>query len=112
MLRREELRGLRHVVGEPAGMEHAAAVERVLHGARVKARVVLRVHSFLCVGSVVASSDLIGVVAVVADPVPLQQVSRPCSSPVSTSRWPCIDPSTWTRATRGCGVSSCRSSVA
>ena len=43
-------------------MEHAAAVERVLHGARVKARVVLRVHSFLCVRPVVASSDLIGVV--------------------------------------------------
>jgi len=85
-LRREELRALPHVVGGPAGMEHAAAVERVLHGARLKARVVLRVHSFLCVGPVVASSDLIGVVpsnlaAVVAGHVPLQLVEPPVQFP-------------------------------
>jgi hypothetical protein len=71
---------------ETVDIEHAADVERVLHGARVKACVVLRVHSFLCVGPVVASSDLIGVVpsnlaAVVAGHVPLRLVEPPVQFP-------------------------------
>jgi hypothetical protein len=71
---------------EPVDIEHAAAVERVLHGARVRACVVLRVHSFLCAGPVVASSDLIGVVpsnlaAVVAGHVPLRLVEPPVQFP-------------------------------
>ena len=85
-LRREQLRVLPHVVGGPKGMEHATAVEKVLAGPRVKARVALRVHSFLCVGPVVADTDLIGVVpsnlaAVVAAHVPLQLIEPPVQFP-------------------------------
>jgi DNA-binding transcriptional LysR family regulator len=85
-LRREQLRLLPHVVGGPEGMEHAAAVRKVLEGPRVKAPIALRVHSFLCVGPVVASTDLIGVVpsnlaAVVATHVPLQLVEPPVQFP-------------------------------
>jgi hypothetical protein len=77
-------------------MEHAAAVERVLHGARVKARVVLRLHSFLCVGPVVASSDSSSAWCPATWPRWWPAMSRwswwshPCSSPVSISRWPGI----------------------
>ena len=67
-------------------MQHAAAVEKVLSGARVKARVVLRVHSLLCVGPVVAGSDLVGLVpgnlgAMVASHMPLQLVDPPVQFP-------------------------------
>ncbi|WP_332742174.1 LysR family transcriptional regulator [Hydrogenophaga sp.] len=85
-LRREQLRDIPHVVGGPQGMEHAAAVQRVLGGSRVKARVVLRVHSFLCVGPIVAKTDLIGVVpsnlaAVVSGHIPLQLLDPPVQFP-------------------------------
>jgi DNA-binding transcriptional LysR family regulator len=85
-LRREQLRVLPHVVGGPKGMEHAAAVEKVLAGPRVKARVALRVHSFLCIGPVVADTNLIGVVpsnlaAVVAAHIPLQLIEPPVQFP-------------------------------
>lgn len=85
-LRREQLRELPHVVAGPAGMEHAAAVEKVLAGSRVKARVALRVHSFLCVGPVVASTDLIAAVpsnlaAVVAGHMNLQLIEPPVQFP-------------------------------
>ena len=85
-LRREQLRDLPHVIGGPQGMQHAAAVEKVLSGARVKARVALRVHSLLCIGPVVAENDLIGLVpgnlaAVVATNVPLQLLEPPMQVP-------------------------------
>jgi DNA-binding transcriptional LysR family regulator len=85
-LAREQLRGLLHVVGGPEGMRHAAAVEKVLFGPRVKARVTLRVHSLLCVGPVVAASDLVGLVpsnlaALVATHMPLQLVEPPVRFP-------------------------------
>ena len=85
-LRREQLREVPHVVGGPAGTQHAAAVEKVLAGPRVKARVALRVHSFLCVGPVVAGTELIGVVpsnlaAVVAGHMPLQLIDPPVQFP-------------------------------
>jgi DNA-binding transcriptional LysR family regulator len=85
-LTREQLRGLAHVVGGPEGMQHAAAAEKVLSGARVKARVALRVHSLLCVGPVVAGSDLVGLVpgnlgAMVASHMPLQLVDPPVQFP-------------------------------
>lgn len=85
-LRREQLRDIPHVVGGPQGMEHAAAVQRVLAGSRVKARVALRVHSFLCVGPIVAKTDLIGVVpsnlaAVVSGHIPLQLLDPPVQFP-------------------------------
>lgn len=85
-LRREQLRDLPHVVAGPEGMQHAAAVERVLSGSRVKARVALRVHSFLCVGPIVADTNLIGVVpnnlaAMVAGHMQLQLVDPPVQFP-------------------------------
>lgn len=85
-LRREHLREIPHVIGGPEGMQHMAAVEKVLSSSRVKARVALRVHSLLCVGPVVAGSELIGVVpsnlgAIVASQVPLQLIEPPVQFP-------------------------------
>lgn len=85
-LRREQLRTLAHVVGGPEGMQHAAAVERVLASPRVKARVALRVHSLLCVGPVVAGTDLVGAIpsnlaAMVASHMPLQLLDPPVQFP-------------------------------
>lgn len=86
VLRREQLRELPHVVAGPESMQHAAAVEQVLSSSRVKARVALRVHSFLCVAPIVAGTDLIGVVpsnlaAMVAGHMPLQLVTPPVQFP-------------------------------
>lgn len=85
-LEREQLRMLPHVVGGPEGMQHAASVEKVLSGARVKAHVALRVHSMLCIGPVVSGSDLVGLMpsnlaVVVADHIPLQIVEPPVQFP-------------------------------
>lgn len=85
-LRREQLREIQHVVGGPRGMEHAAAVQKVLAGSRVKARVALRVHSFLCIAPVVAATELIGVIpsnlaTVVAGHIPLQVLEPPVQFP-------------------------------
>ena len=83
---REVLRALQHVVGGPEVMQYLAAVEKVLHGPQVKARVALRVHSQLCIGPIVAASDLVGLVpsnlaALVADHMPLQLVEPPVRFP-------------------------------
>lgn len=85
-LRREQLRAIPHVVAGPTGMQHAAAVEKVLAGTRVKARTALRVHSFLCVGPIVADTTLIGAVpsnlaTVVAGHMPLQVIESPVQFP-------------------------------
>jgi DNA-binding transcriptional LysR family regulator len=85
-LAREQLRELLHVVGGPQGMQHAAAVEKVLLGPRVKARVALRVHSLLCVGPVVAGSDVLGLIPgnlalVVAGHMPMQIIDPPIQFP-------------------------------
>ena len=85
-LRREQLRDLLHVVAGPAGMEHAAAVDKVLASRRVRARVALRVHSFLCVGPVVAGTDLVAAVpsnlaAVVSEHMNLQLLEPPVQFP-------------------------------
>lgn len=85
-LKREQLRSIPHVVAGPSGMQHAIAVEKVLSGPRVKARTALRVHSFLCVGPVVAGTTLIGAVpsnlaAVVAGHMRLQVIESPVQFP-------------------------------
>ncbi len=85
-LQREQLRSLLHVVGGSKAMQHASAVEKVLSSPRVKARVVLRVHSLLCVGPIVAGSDIVGLVpsnlaAVVASHMQLQIVEPPVQFP-------------------------------
>ncbi|RKE38636.1 LysR family transcriptional regulator [Paraburkholderia sp. BL23I1N1] len=85
-LRREQLRELSHVVAGPTGMLHAAAVEKVLSSPRVRACVALRVHSFLGVGPVVASTDLVSAVpsnlaATVAEHMGLQLLEPPVRFP-------------------------------
>ena len=55
----EAMRRLRHVVASPPGTRHAAAVEEVLAGPRVRAPIALRVGSFLSVPPIVAGSDLV-----------------------------------------------------
>jgi DNA-binding transcriptional LysR family regulator len=54
-----QLRHLGHVVASPPGTQHFATVEKVLASPRVKARIALRVRSFLCVGPIVAETDLV-----------------------------------------------------
>lgn len=56
------VRTLRHVVASPEGTNHLRAVEAVLNSAKVGAEIVLRVKSFLCVGPIVAETDLVGLV--------------------------------------------------
>lgn len=85
-LEREQLRNLRHIVGGPDGMLHAMTVSKVLSGNRVKAPVVSRVHSLLCVAPLVASSDMVGVLPsnlakVVAGHMPLQIIKPPIQLP-------------------------------
>lgn len=53
------LRQFGHVVASPPGTQHLATVEKVLASPRVKAKVALRVRSFLCVGPIVAETDLV-----------------------------------------------------
>ena len=81
-----QLRGLPHVVGSPFGTQHAAAVEKVLMGPRVRAVVAMRVRSFLSIGPIVAGSDLVAAVpsnlaALVAEHVALQLVAPPVRFP-------------------------------
>jgi DNA-binding transcriptional LysR family regulator len=85
-LRREQLRELPHVLACPPGTPHAAAVERVLTSSRVRATVVLRVRSFLCIGPIVAQTDLVAAMpsnlaALVAAPLKLQCIESPVSIP-------------------------------
>ncbi|MBC8058910.1 MAG: LysR family transcriptional regulator, partial [Rhizobiales bacterium] len=54
-----QLSTLPHLVGSPLGTQHAAAVEKVLTGPRVRAAVAMRVRSFLSIGPIVGSSDLV-----------------------------------------------------
>jgi len=85
-LRREELRDLPHVLACPPGTPHAAAVERVLTSPRVRATVVLRVRSFLCIAPIVAQTDLVAAMpsnlaALVAAPLKLQCIEAPVQIP-------------------------------
>lgn len=54
-----QLRHVRHVVASPPGTQHWATVEKVLTSPRVKAQIALRVRSFLCIGPIVAETDLV-----------------------------------------------------
>jgi DNA-binding transcriptional LysR family regulator len=85
-LRREQLRELPHVVAGPEGMLYATAIERVLSSSRVRAKVAMRVHSFLCVGPIVATTDLIAAIpsnlaATVAEHMQLQLITPPVQFP-------------------------------
>ncbi|MHA6915808.1 LysR family transcriptional regulator [Ralstonia pseudosolanacearum] len=85
-LQASQLRALPHVVGSPPGTQHAAAVEKVLTGPRVRAVVAMRVGSFLSIGPIVADSDLVAVVpsnlaALVSEHVGLQLIAPPVRFP-------------------------------
>jgi DNA-binding transcriptional LysR family regulator len=85
-LTREMLRELPHVLVATPGTRHAAEVERVLTGSRMKVPVALRVRSFLCVGPIVADSDLIAAVPnklaeLVATSLKLQRIDPPLPIP-------------------------------
>ncbi len=54
-----QLRQLGHVVASPPGTRHWATVEKVLASPKIRARIALRVRSFLCVGPIVAETDLV-----------------------------------------------------
>lgn len=86
LLRREQLRDLPHVLACPPGTPHAVAVERVLTSPRVRAAIVLRVRSFLCVAPIVAQTDLVAAMpsnlaALVAGPLNLQCIESPVQIP-------------------------------
>ncbi|MFT3763017.1 MAG: LysR family transcriptional regulator [Pseudoxanthomonas sp.] len=53
------IRRLRHALADPPGANHAAAVEKSLRAAGVRAGIALRVGSFLSLGSIVAATDLV-----------------------------------------------------
>ncbi|MHB8478005.1 MAG: LysR family transcriptional regulator [Steroidobacteraceae bacterium] len=81
-----QLSKLPHVVGSPYGTAHAAAVEKVVTGPRVRAVVSMRVRSFLSIGPIVANSDLIAAVpsnlaALVSEHVALQLITPPVRFP-------------------------------
>ena len=85
-LTREQLRELPHVLASPAGTPHAAAVERVLAGPRVRAKIALRVRSFLCVAPIVVQTDLIAAVpsnlaGLLAEHLDIQIVEPPVQIP-------------------------------
>jgi DNA-binding transcriptional LysR family regulator len=80
------VRELPHVVVETPGTRHAAEVERVLTTSRMKVPVALRVSSFLCVGPIVAESDLIAAVPnklaeLVTASLKLQRIDPPLQMP-------------------------------
>ena len=85
-LTREMLRGLPHVIVSTPGTRHAAEVEHALTGSRFRVPVALRVRSFLSVGPIVASSDLIAAVPgklaeMVAASLKLQRIDPPLQFP-------------------------------
>lgn len=53
------IRTLRHVVASPPGTQHLRAVEKVLTSPQVRSEIVLHVRSFLCIGPIVAETDLV-----------------------------------------------------
>jgi DNA-binding transcriptional LysR family regulator len=53
------IRTLRHVVASPPGTRHFHAVEKVLTSPQVRAEIALHVRSFLCVGPIIADTDLV-----------------------------------------------------
>lgn len=56
------IRALRHVVASPPGTRHLHAVEKVLTSPQVRADIALHVRSFLCVGPIIADTDLVALV--------------------------------------------------
>jgi DNA-binding transcriptional LysR family regulator len=82
----EQVRALPHALASPPGTRHAAAVERVLTSARVRASIALRVRSFLSVAPIVAETDLVAMIPsnlarLVAAHLKLQLITPPMKVP-------------------------------
>lgn len=80
------LKHLQHVVANPPGTQHAATVQKILHGRRVQVSTALEVRSFLCVGPIVSETDLVSVVPLnlaklVAEHLHLQILTPPVRFP-------------------------------
>jgi DNA-binding transcriptional LysR family regulator len=56
------IRTLRHVVASPTGTRHLYAVEKVLTSPQVHSKIALHVRNFLCVGPIIANTDLVALV--------------------------------------------------
>lgn len=56
------IRTLRHVIASPPGTRHLYAVEKVLTSPKVRGAVALHVRSFLCLGPIIAETDLVALV--------------------------------------------------
>ena len=77
-----DLRRTRHVMVNPPGTPHLAEVAKVLRGPTLQAPIALQVRSFLCIGPIVSSGDLVSVVpsnlaALVAEHVDIELVDTP-----------------------------------
>lgn len=75
-----------HVLASPPGTHHLTAVERVLMRRDVRAPIALRVRSFLCIGPIVAETDLVSPVpnnlaGLIADHLGLSLIKPPISLP-------------------------------
>ena len=75
-----------HVLASPPGTRHLIAVERVLMRRDVRAPIALRVRSFLCIGPIVAETDLVSPVpnnlaGLIADHLALSLIKPPISLP-------------------------------
>ena len=75
-----------HVLASPPGTRHLKAVERVLMRRDVRAPIALRVQSFLCIGPIVAETDLVSPVpknlaGLIADHLALRLIQPPITFP-------------------------------
>lgn len=75
-----------HVLASPPGTHHLTAVERVLMRRDVRAPIALRVRSFLCIGPIVAETDLVSPVpnnlaGLIADHLALSLIKPPINLP-------------------------------
>ncbi len=82
----EQVRRLRHAIASPPSTDHATALDKVLANRRVRARIALRVSSFLSLGPIVGSTDLAALVpsnlaAVVAASLELHTCEAPFRLP-------------------------------
>ncbi|WP_423459194.1 LysR family transcriptional regulator [Ottowia sp. VDI28] len=83
---RGELLRTSHVLASPPGTSHLTAVERVLMRRDVRAPVALRVRSFLCIGPIVAETDLVSPVPsnlaeLISDHLALRLIPPPIKLP-------------------------------
>lgn len=82
-----DIREAKHIIASPPGWEHGAALERVITGDPVRARIALKVQSFLSIAPIVAATDLFAIVpsnlaTAVADHLGVRVLPAPVTLPV------------------------------